>query len=1034
MIKKSARLPLLKLWSSFFNEKAALVYLLAFAIAIGIATFIENDFGTDAAQKMVYKAFWFEVLLVLFSGTLIRNTIHYRFVQRKRWSLLLFHMAMVIIIIGAGLTRYMGFEGMMGIRQDEQSDTFLSADTHLNFNFFKNGREYQVDEPVFFASLGDNDFEKEYQIGNDLVKIHLKEFIPNPQSELVEDANGSDLLKIVMAVEGGRKEYLLAFGETRMIGGQAFNFTNTFKASQINVFYSDDQLRISSDQLLTQMTMATQEMDSLIPAQGIDYPLQMLSLYSRGSVSFVFADFQKSAKEIVVAGDAKVTNTSRVALGMAVTINGEKEEGYIIGQKGVLGRAEEFGNNAFAISIAYGAKVMKLPFSLKLAKFEMERYPGTNSPASFASDVKIIDDEYSYYSDYRIFMNHILDYRGYRFFQSSYDRDELGTYLSVNNDFWGTWISYLGYALLTLGMILTLVSRQTHFYELSQKIKKLRAARTLVLIGFLIGPLSLSSIQAQEALSPTVPTINKEHSDLFSRLIVQDVQGRMKPVHTLSREVMRKVYGSENFGMLNADQVILSLFANNEDWYSIPLIKLDKEGRLAEYLGMMSGAKHAAYSDFFKKDGSYSLSAEIQEANTKAAAERSVFDNALINADERVNIVNMLLSGYLLRLVPLLDDPNNRWVASQGGESPVAEIFFRAYRSVLRSNNIEEANALVQALSQFQQEQGEDVVPSENQQNAEIWLNNSKIFNRLAAVYSLLGLTFLVLLFMGVFQPNWPLSKAQLILVIVLLAAFAMHTIGLGLRWYVSERAPWSNGYESMIYIAWTSTLAGILFSRKSPGAMAATNILAGVVLLIAMLSYLNPEITPLVPVLKSYWLTIHVSLVAGSYGFLMLGAIIGLINLLLMIFLKAANFKSLRAIIREMSYISEMTLIGGLFMLSVGTYLGGVWANESWGRYWGWDAKETWALVSILVYAFILHMRLVPKVAGLFAFNFATLFGLSSIIMTYFGVNYYLSGLHSYAAGDPVPIPGWVYYAVLALMIISALAFWRARKAGLKA
>jgi ABC-type transport system involved in cytochrome c biogenesis permease subunit len=215
---------------------------------------------------------------------------------------------------------------------------------------------------------------------------------------------------------------------------------------------------------------------------------------------------------------------------------------------------------------------------------------------------------------------------------------------------------------------------------------------------------------------------------------------------------------------------------------------------------------------------------------------------------------------------------------------------------------------------------------------------------------------------------------------------------------------------------------------------MAATNILAGVVLLIAMLSYLNPEITPLVPVLKSYWLTIHVSLEAGSYGFLMLGAIIGLINLLLMIFLKAANFKSLRAIIREMSYISEMTLIGGLFMLSVGTYLGGVWANESWGRYWGWDAKETWALVSILVYAFILHMRLVPKISGLFAYNFATLFGLSSIIMTYFGVNYYLSGLHSYAAGDPVPIPEWVYYAVLALILISALAFWRARKAGLKA
>jgi cytochrome c-type biogenesis protein CcsB len=1033
MMKKTASSPLLKLWSSFFNEKAALVYILAFAIAIGAATFIENDFGTDAAQKTVYQATWFEVLLVLFSGSLIRNTIHYRFVQRKRWALFLFHMAMVIIIMGAGLTRYMGFEGMMGIRQDEQSNTFLSAKTHLNFKFYKNGQEYQVNEPVLFASLGKNHFEKEYQIGNDLVEVNLKEFIPNPQSELVEDANGHNILKIVMAGEGGRKEYLLAFGESRIIGGQAFNFTNTFKPRQVNLFYSEDQLRISSDQLMTQMTMATQEIDSLIPIEGIAYPLKMLSLYSKGSVPFVFADFQKSVKETIVAGEAKITNSSRVALGMEVTINGEKEKAYIIGQKGVISKGEKFGNNTFGVSVAYGAKVMELPFSLKLEKFEMERYPGTNSPASFASDVKIIDDEFGYYSDYRIFMNHILDYRGYRFFQSSYDRDEQGTYLSVNNDFWGTWISYLGYALLTLGMILTLVSRQTYFYELSQKIKKLRAARALVLIGFLMGPLSLSSIQAQETVSPVVPTINKEHSDLFSRLIVQDVQGRMKPVHTLSREVMRKVYGSESFGALNADQVILSLFANNEDWYGMPFVKLDKEGRLADYLGI-AGAKHAAYRDFFKKDGSYRLSVEIQEANAKAGAERSTFDKALINADERVNIVNMLLSGYLLRLVPLLDDPNNKWVASHGKESPVAEKFFRAYRSALRTDNFAEANALVKALKEFQQEQGKDVIPSENQQNAEIWLNKFKIFNRLAVVYSLLGLTFLVLLFMGVFKPNWALSKVQLILVIILVSAFAMHTLGLGLRWYVSERAPWSNGYESMIYIAWTSTLAGILFSRKSPGAMAATNILAGVVLLIAMLSYLNPEITPLVPVLKSYWLTIHVSLEAGSYGFLMLGAIIGLINLLLMIFLKTSNFKSLRAIIREMSYLSEMTLIGGLFMLSVGTYLGGVWANESWGRYWGWDAKETWALVSILVYAFILHMRLVPKISGLFAYNFATLFGLSSIIMTYFGVNYYLSGLHSYAAGDPVPIPEWVYYAVLALILISALAFWRARKAGLKA
>lgn len=212
---------------------------------------------------------------------------------------------------------------------------------------------------------------------------------------------------------------------------------------------------------------------------------------------------------------------------------------------------------------------------------------------------------------------------------------------------------------------------------------------------------------------------------------------------------------------------------------------------------------------------------------------------------------------------------------------------------------------------------------------------------------------------------------------------------------------------------------------------MAATAILASVILMVAHLSWLDPEITPLVPVLKSYWLTIHVSMEAGSYGFLTLGAIIGALNLLLMIFANQNNKTGLFRRVKEMTFISEMTLIGGLVMISIGTYLGGVWANESWGRYWGWDAKETWALVTILVYAFILHMRLIPGMRGLYAFNVASLFGFATVMMTYFGVNYYLSGLHSYAAGDPVPIPTFVYYTVGTLTLISLLAFWKYRKYG---
>jgi cytochrome c-type biogenesis protein CcsB len=446
----------------------------------------------------------------------------------------------------------------------------------------------------------------------------------------------------------------------------------------------------------------------------------------------------------------------------------------------------------------------------------------------------------------------------------------------------------------------------------------------------------------------------------------------------------------------------------------------------------------ASYKDFFNVDGSYKLRDELLIANNTNPAERGAFEKQLISVDERVNVLNIIFSGSFMRVIPLENDANNTWVSerfsqSSGMDLSVAKKFFGSYKNVLHdamhNGSYTVPNQMLNELMSYQKKVGSAVAPSDSEMKAEIFLNNSNVFNRLALYNTLLGLTYLVLLFTTVFKPSWDLQQILKGLAILVFLGFVFHTIGLGLRWYVSGRAPWSNGYESMIYIAWTASLAGLVFTRKSPGGMAATLVLSGTVLLIAMLSYLDPEITPLVPVLKSYWLTIHVSLEAGSYGFLMLGAIVGLINLLLFLVLNEKNKVRIKRIVQEMTFISEMTLIGGIVMLSVGTYLGGVWANESWGRYWGWDAKETWALVSILVYAFILHMRLIPGLKGLFAFNFATLFGLSSIIMTYFGVNYYLSGLHSYAAGDPVPIPDWVYISVVALLVISIGAYFNYRK-----
>jgi len=255
------------------------------------------------------------------------------------------------------------------------------------------------------------------------------------------------------------------------------------------------------------------------------------------------------------------------------------------------------------------------------------------------------------------------------------------------------------------------------------------------------------------------------------------------------------------------------------------------------------------------------------------------------------------------------------------------------------------------------------------------------------------------------------------------MAGFIFHTAGLGIRWYISGHSPMSNGYESMLFISWVTMLAGFIFSRKSLLALAATCVLAGMTLMVAHLSFMDPEITNLVPVLKSYWLTLHVSVITGSYGFLGLGAILGLIVMIMMLFVNKKNQERISATIDELTVINYRTVTLGLYFLTIGTFLGAVWANESWGRYWGWDPKETWSLITIVIYTLVTHSRMIPGLKNVYTFNLLSLFAFSSVLMTYFGVNYYLSGLHSYAGGDPVPVPSFVYVAVIVLVALGLAA-----------
>lgn len=1026
-----------KLDSILFSTRAAGMYMLIFAAAIGVATFIENDYGTSSAQSIVFRAGWFELLLVLFSLSLISNVFRYRMVQNKKWASLIFHVSIPVIIAGAGVTRYFGYEGMMHIREGSSSSQFLSTESFLKWSFKKDGKSYSFDEPVFFSTLGDNTFSESYQIGPHLLGIKLLEFIPNPVEKLEPVTNGVPIMKIVVAGRGGREEYFLKLGDRASINNVNFNFSDEVLPGAFNVSIKNDSLFFTTDSPVSQMIMATQEQDTIYP--GGYAPLRLRSMYNLKGNGFVIGDFRSGAQVVLSSSDPRMKSESLAALRLQVTVDNQVKEVILTGRKGDEGQPRRIDFDNISLDLSYGAKYVKVPFSIQLRDFIMERYPGTDNPSSYASEVTLVDEASNITMPYRIYMNNILDYGGYRFFQSSFDQDEKGTYLSVNHDFWGTWISYIGYILLTIGMGMTFFMKNSRFSELIGKINKNSTTKTAAssLLLMLFFSWTPASVNAQAGTIPqAVPEFLAED---FGKLLVQDHRGRIKPVNTMSSEVLRKISRRESVHGFTADQIILSMLLKPAEWEGVPIIYQGSHPQIQQMLNTTE--KLVSYRQFFNAEGQYILRDAVRDAQSMNPKDQGTFEKTVIKLDEKVNIISMVFSGRLLRIFPLEGDPSNTWISpadirEMKSLQPSVQEMDLQFTEYLMSLNQgvsdgtqNTADGLLNQIKAQQTAKGANVIPSTTKVNAELLLNDLDVFGRLRNVYGIFSLVFLTVFFLSVFRTEFPVGKATQWVWIAMMAAFAFHTIGLALRWYVSGRAPWSNGYESMIYIGWTTVLAGLLFSRKSLGGMSATSVLAFTILLVAGMSWLDPEITPLVPVLKSYWLTIHVSLEAGSYGFLMLGAVIGMLNLILIAVLNQKNSVSIERAVRELTVISEVTLLGGLFMVSVGTYLGGVWANESWGRYWGWDAKETWALVTILVYAFILHMRFIKGLQGVFAFNVASLFGFATVVMTYFGVNYYLSGLHSYAAGDPVPVPSQVYYTAVALTILSIVSFLNYRR-----
>lgn len=1000
--------------------------LLVFAITIGIATFIENDFGAASAQAVVYKALWFELLLTLMVVNMIGVIIIRKLYVKEKWANLLFHVAFIIILLGAAITRFTGQEGLMHIREGQTATSFLTDETYISGTVLVGDEKVEFSEKVLFVPIKKSKFSEDVSVGDIETSITLIKYIPNAQ-EIVETnvEEGEPILTIVTAgASGGRENRYLKRGQVINLNNLVIGF-DAEESVAINIIFTTSGLMMKSVIPVDAFSMDTEERMVINPDSLVNAPFR--HLLTANNVNFVLSAFNPQGQIMLVSTPAGNTQGTIDALVFSV-IQGEHEEEVVVkGGKGMAGTPQFINAGEANIMLSYGSKMVNVPFGIELNDFQLDRYPGSNSPSSYASEVTVKDGETEF--PFRIYMNHILSHKGYRLYQSSYDRDELGTVLSINKDKPGTYVSYAGYLLLAIGLLYILFNKTSRFTLLStmiDDIHKKRATLSAALFIMLFASLNTQA-QAPQQISDFNPTVAQ--ADSLSLLVYQTNDGRMAPLHSLASDLLRKVYKSSSYEGLTPSQVLLGMMATPFKWQQEPIIEV-KNKVVQGMLGI--DGKYASYNDFFNEQGRYKLNDVISAAYEKKPAKRSQLDKDLMKVDERINISFMIYRGDLLKIFPIPNDPDNRWVSPSADDiSPIAgedsafvRMAFHHYVDLVVEGK-DSALYILNGIKKFQRKYGAAVLPSSTKTNLEIRFNKLNIFERLFPFYLFTGFFLLIITFIKIFKP-----KAKLKYMVIggqglVILGFIVHTLGLALRWYVSGHEPWSNGYESMIYIAWATLLAGLLFSRKSEMTLAVTAMMGGIILLVAHLSWMDPEITNLVPVLKSYWLTIHVATIVASYGFLGLGALLAFVNLISFIMKRESNILRLDLSIRELTYVIEMTITFGLILLTIGNFLGGIWANESWGRYWGWDPKETWALASIIFYSFVLHMRFIPGLQSLYAFNLASLLTYASILMTYFGVNFYLSGLHSYAAGDPVPIPTFVYYTAAIITIVGVWAYF---------
>lgn len=644
--------------------------------------------------------------------------------------------------------------------------------------------------------------------------------------------------------------------------------------------------------------------------------------------------------------------------------------------------------------------VQTLPFGMTLIDFLVLNYPGTDAVMDYRCQIRVSQGEES--EPMEVSMNHIGRYDGYRFYQSAYDSDGQGTQLLVLYDPYGIALTYMGYVMLLVSMLWTLASRHTRIRRLYRT-----ATRPLVLLAlcwFASATVGAKTASTAPSLSPVSPEIAHE----FGSVVVH-YHGRLCPINTASHELVTKLCGKPSWRGYSADEIFMGWMVYYTEWECQPIIRV-KSAEVQQLLGIRD--KWASVRDFYAADNSYKLRGKANDASLPESTRKAIRE-----ADEKIQLLNMFYHSEMLHIFPLQDQSEENVYALQKGkwrgtwhapgstELPLGvattefQFINHAMDHLVQSvlvNDVDGAKQMIAKIKLYQREKAGDVLPSSVRVRAELLYNRLQSARWVVFLCLTLSLVCCLLLLANRLGRGWQrLHLAYILCQTIFLSLLFV------LRWFVSGHIPMSNGFETMLFMAWVTLVMTLLVMRRLPILKAFGPVVSSFCMLVSMLAVGSPQVTPLMPVLQSPLLSIHVALVMIAYALL---ALITLLSLQSLWLVKKGRGEEL---IRQTA-LSQLMLYPAVFLLAMGIFVGAVWANVSWGTYWSWDPKETWALITLMIYALPLHRSFLPSSCPLHStssscfspvrYHVYVLLSFLTVLMTYFGVNYFLSGMHSYA------------------------------------